>query len=99
MQEFALYKSTLRPLIRAADLYHVADRPDGVHWDGIEYYSKAERRGVLFAFRGNSPEEPTHRFRLSGLDRGRRYRLSFHDQGSAADALLSGETLARDGVS
>jgi hypothetical protein len=28
--EFALYKNPLRPLIREADLYHVAQRPDGV---------------------------------------------------------------------
>jgi hypothetical protein len=30
--QFALYKSALRPQIREADLYHVAERPDGVHW-------------------------------------------------------------------
>ena len=47
-REFALYKKALRPLIREADLYHVADRPDGVHWDGMEYYSArhAARRAV-----------------------------------------------------
>jgi hypothetical protein len=91
-----LYKSALRPLIREADLYHVADRPDGVHWDGIEYHSALLRRGVLYAFRGSGTDEPTHRYVLRGLDPRRLYRLSFHDRGSAAN--MSGETLMRDGV-
>ena len=50
----ALYKAKLRPLIREANLYHVSDRPDGVHWDGIEYFDQARSKGVLFAFHGSS---------------------------------------------
>ena len=57
--QIALYKSALRPLIREADLYHVTERPDGVNWDGIEYYSGKLRRGVLYAFRGTAPDR-TH---------------------------------------
>jgi hypothetical protein len=96
-REFALYKATLRPLIRAADVYHVADRPDGVHWDGMEYYSPEVRRGVLYAFRGSAGDLPTHRFRLAGLDRGRRYRLKFQDN-PAANRELTGESLMQMGV-
>jgi hypothetical protein len=95
---FALYKSTLRPLIRSADLYHVAARPDGLHWDGIEYYSTSLRRGVVYAFRGAAPDEPTHRYRLAGLDPERRYRLKFQDQGAAADQVLTGHDLLQSGV-
>jgi Melibiase/Glycosyl hydrolase family 36 C-terminal domain len=96
-REFALYKSALRPLIRAADLYHVADRPDGVHWDGMEYYSPQVRRGVLYAFRGSASDLPTHRFRLTGLDPGRRYQLKFQDN-PAANRELTGESLMQMGV-
>lgn len=96
--EFALYKSALRPLIRSADLYHVSARPDGVHWDGIEYYSPAEGRGVLYAFRGSSSEEPSHRFRLGGLPAGSRYALHFQDPGTDADREESAETLTQEGV-
>jgi hypothetical protein len=95
--EFSLYKSALRPLIRAADLYHVAGRPDGVHWDGIEYFSTSAARGVLFAFRG-STNETAHRYVLKGLDPERSYRIAFHDRGAAGAAILSGATLMRDGV-
>jgi len=96
--QFALYKSALRPLIRAADLYHVSQRPDGVHWDGIEYYSARLGRGVLYAFRGSAPDQPAHRFRLRGLTPGRRYALKFQDQGAAADRVQTGEVLMQQGI-
>ena len=96
-REFALYKARLRPLIRTADVYHVADRPDGVHWDGMEYYSPQVRHGVLYAFRGSASDLPTHRFRLTGLDRGRRYRLEFQDN-PAANRELTGQSLMQMGV-
>jgi Melibiase/Glycosyl hydrolase family 36 C-terminal domain len=97
--QFALYKSALRPLIRTADLYHVSPRPDGVHWDGIEYYSAALGRGVLYAFRGSGPDEPVHRFRLSGLSPHSRYGLRFQDRGVAESRVHSGEELMQHGVS
>jgi alpha-galactosidase len=96
--QFALYKSALRPLIREADLYHVSKRPDGVHWDGVEYYSAGLGRGVLYAFRGSEPDQPTHRFRLLGLIPGRRYALKFQDQGAAADRVQTGHVLTQQGV-
>jgi hypothetical protein len=96
--QFALYKSALRPLIREADVYHVGERPDGVHWDGIEYYSARLRRGVLYAFRGTASDEPMHRFRWSGLKAASRYRLKFQDQGRAADRVLAGDSLMREGM-
>jgi alpha-galactosidase len=96
-RELALYKASLRPLIREADLYHVADRPDGVHWDGMEYYSARLRRGVLYAFRGSASHLPMHRFRLAGLNRGSRYRLTFQDN-PAANRQLTGESLMHMGV-
>ncbi len=98
-RQFALYKSALRPLIREADLYHVAERPDGVHWDGVEYWSAARHRGVLYAFRGSVPDEPVHRYHLRGLDPRRHYRLKFEDAGQTAGRVETGDSLLRDGVS
>lgn len=96
-QEFTLYKSKLRPFIRDADLYHVSERPDGVHWDGTEYVDALQKRGVLYAFRGSTQAESTHRFRLRGLQTGRQYRLHFHDH-SSPDASVKGEELLRAGL-
>ena len=96
-KEIDLYKKELRPLIRDANLYHVSPRPDGIHWDGVEYWDPAHKRGVLYAFRGTIEGEQTHSFRLQGLDPSTRYRLQFHDH-SAPDSIHTGEQLMRDGL-
>jgi hypothetical protein len=97
LEELRFYKSTLRPLIRNADLYHVGARPDGRGWDGTEYIDAANGTGVLYAFRGSDRGETSHRFLLKGLQPERRYRLHFHD-GSAGDIVRNGDELSRLGV-
>lgn len=96
-QAIALYKRELRPLIRDARLYHVSDRPDGVHWDGAEYWDPARGKGVLYAFRGSIANESAHRFVLAGLTADRQYRLHFED-GTAPDRVALGSELMREGV-
>lgn len=93
----ALYKAHLRPLIREADLYHVSDRPDGVHWDGIEYFDPKRRKGVLFAFHGSSTDEEIHIFKLKGLDSDRRYKLTFQDH-SSSNQSATGTDLMNKGL-
>jgi alpha-galactosidase len=96
-QEFALYKEKLRPFIRDADLYHISTRPDGIHWDGLEYYDAKRARGLVYAFRGSVQRETTHTFSLYGLDPHGQYRLHFHD-GSVPDRTESGRDLLRKGL-
>ena len=96
-QTFALYKEALRPLICDAQLYHVSDRPDGVHWDGMEYWDPKQGKGVLFAFRGADPEEDAHSFRLSGLRDQDRYHVHFED-GTAPDRVAKGTQLRVSGL-
>ncbi len=96
-QAIALYKSELRPLIRDAHLYHVSERPDGVHWDGVEYWDPARGRGVVLAFRGTTPDQAEHRFVLAGLDPAKNYRLHFQD-GSAPDSSATGSDLMGQGL-
>jgi alpha-galactosidase len=93
----ALYKSELRPLIRDANLYHVSERPDGIHWDGMEYWDPARGKGVLFAFHGSAPGEPSHRFVLQGLKPGTRYRIHFAD-GALPDRVVAGHELMKQGL-
>jgi len=92
-----MYKSQLRPLIREANLYHISDRPDGVHWDGMEYFSPLAHRGVVYVFHGSSQEEAEHRFLLRGLTATAKYQVHFHDH-SAVDQILNGESLMTQGV-
>ena len=96
--EFAVYKDRLRPLIRAADLYHVGGRPDGLGWDGIEYFSTTQHRGVLYAFRGSSAQDDVHRFRLRGVAPEQRYRVSFTNDSAQGALTLSGRELLEHGV-
>jgi hypothetical protein len=95
--EFALYKQKLRPLIRDADLYHVSARPDGVHWDGIEYFDAKRGTGVLYAFRGSTPSEGRHTFAVQGVRPGHTYRLQFTDH-SAPDRSIAGSELLQSGL-
>ena len=96
-EEVELYKKELRGLIRDADLYHISARPDGIHWDGLEYWDSQRKRGVVYAFRGKTEEERAHSFPLQGLQPEKRYRLSFHDH-SAADRVVKGRELMHDGL-
>lgn len=96
-QEFTLYKERLRPFIRDADLYHISARPDGVHWDGIEYYDARRAKGVVYVFRGSMQGETTHTFRVYGLNPRKQYRLRFQDN-SAPNRTESGDELLREGL-
>lgn len=96
-QEFDLYKSQLRPLIRDASLYHISERPDGVRWDGMEYFDPQSHRGVVYAFRGSTESESEHRFFLRGLQTTSRYKLRFHDH-SSDDQIVEGTELMKAGL-
>lgn len=96
-QAFVLYKQKLRPLIRDAHIYHISQRPDGVHWDGMEYWDPGRRQGVVFAFRGSIADEPDHRFILAGLKNDERYRLHYQD-GSMPDSIQRGSELMSNGL-
>ncbi len=91
------YKETLRPLIRQAQLFHISARPDGVHWDGMEYWDLAQKRGIVFAFRGSGNDESEHHFVLAGLDPHQHYHLHFED-GSSPDTELTGRSLMSTGL-
>jgi alpha-galactosidase len=96
-QEVDLYKKELRPLIREANLYHVSPRPDGVRWDGVQYWDPERRRGVVYAFRGTIERENAHSFMLKGIQASGRYRLKFHDH-SSVDRNVTGRELMGPGL-
>ena len=97
-EEIQLYKSKLRPFIRDADLYHISERPDGVHWDGIEYFDPKQDRGVVYVFRGSTENEATHGFFLQGVRPDEQYKVHFQDH-SSPESNLSGRDLMEKGLS
>jgi alpha-galactosidase len=96
-EEIALYKRELRPLIRDADLYHISQRADGAHWDGMEYFDLRSKRGVVYAFHSSSTNDAQHRFVLSGLHPNAHYRLRFRDH-TSPDRVMSGAELLHPGL-
>ena len=90
----ATYKNKLRPLIRNADLYHIFPRPDGLHWDGVEYFDPEAKRGVVYIFKpveGNGDD--TRPIRLRGVQADAPYHVTFED-GSNPSVDKSGKELA-----
>jgi hypothetical protein len=96
-EEFRLYKSELRPLIRDANLYHISDRPDGLHWDGIEYFDPRTHHGVVYAFHGTIETVPEFNFSLRGLQADASYQLRFHDH-PEMNRTEKGRKLMNDGL-
>ena len=79
------------------ELFHISPRPDGVHWDAVQYWDPARRQGVVYAFRGSVPDEVQHRFALKGLRGPERYLIHFRD-GSAPDQEATGNDLMQQGI-
>jgi hypothetical protein len=73
----------IHPLVRRADLYHILPRPDGKHWDGIQYYDLAARKGVVYLFKP-APAADTIVIKLRGVEPGKTYRVTFEDGTSPA---------------
>jgi hypothetical protein len=92
----ATYKAKLRPLVRAADLYHIFPRPDGRKWDGVEYYDAVAGKGVVYVFKP-SAEPATETIRFKGLDAKQRYRVSFED-GTQPSSIRTGAELMDQGL-
>jgi hypothetical protein len=94
---FETYKTRLRPLIREAELYHISTRPDGIYWDALEYFDPGRGEGAVFAFRGSTSSEPSHRFWLKGLQPASEYELQFEDH-PASNRQARGSELMSSGL-
>ena len=95
-----MYKTKLRPLIRNGELYHVLPRPDGVHWDGVQYADKdaaGEIKGAAFLFKPSAQADDTVRVTLRGLAPDTRYALRFEDR-PEQNFTADGETLMTEGL-
>ena len=61
-----IYKQWIRPMLADVKVHHILPRPDGMHWDGMFYFSAASRRGMLYIFRPDAPDAQ-NTIRLKGL--------------------------------
>lgn len=91
-----IYKEWIRPMLQDVKVHHILPRPDGVHWDGMFYFSEPIKRGMLYIFRPDAPED-SQTIRLKGLDEKKSYWI-WGEDASLAPAQKSGRDLMRDGV-
>ena len=85
------YKSRIRPLVRNADLYHILPRPDGVNWDGVQYYDPATGKGVTYLFKPSAGSN-SRMISLRGVDPGTNYQVTFQD-GTNPNGVTTGQSL------
>ena len=91
-----IYRQWIRPMLPDVMVHHVLPRPDGVHWDGMFYWSQSLQRGTLYVWRPESPEAQ-QTIRLKGLEAEKKYWL-WSEDGSVSPGVKSGQELMQSGV-
>jgi hypothetical protein len=86
-KHWPLYKTKQRPILRGvkigdvpADVYHILPIPDGVNWDGIEYFNTSLNKGSVLIFKPSDKVSDSRVVKLKGLDRMASYSLTFQDR-------------------
>lgn len=94
-----LYKDFIRPLLTTSRVFHHTPALDAPEAEGrcvLEYAAPDGERALAAVFRLTSAPSAAYRFRPRGLDRGKRYRVTFDNTGETV--VLSGLELQRDGL-
>jgi len=81
-QHIALYKARQRPILRGCNVYHILPMPDGVNWDGLQFYNPELDRGSVFLFKPSDKavDGDAKVITLKGLNRKATYSLEFEDR-------------------
>lgn len=79
-----LHNEKIKPLIRHANLYHILPRPDGVHWDGMQYgcdYIPDNRIcGASFIFKPTDQDGTKKIVPVRGLNPDIIYSVEFYER-------------------
>ncbi len=101
-QHIALYRRYQRPILRGADVYHLAGFPfpDGRHWDGFEFFNPSLNKGSVILLKPlDSRVSDAPVIYLKGLSPTATYTLTFQDrtQMNAAYVSVAGSSLTAGG--
>jgi len=91
-----IFKSWIRPILKDVKVHHILPRPDGLHWDGMFYWSPSLLRGILYIFRPNN-DQAAQRIRLKGLVPEAQYRVHSED-GSVPEGIRAANDLMNSGL-
>ena len=94
-----IYTSFIRPFLSSCRVYHhtpvlLGREPRG--WCVLECVAEDYSRAVIGVFRLAGSADATYRLHPRGLEFGRRYQVTFDNEGMAADR--GGEELCREGL-
>jgi len=91
-----IYNEWMQPLVKKANIYHVLPRPNGVDWDGMQYFDPDTGKGALLVFKGSTPENSKN-VKLAGLDAGKSYHIWFEDK-TLPYQIVTGQQLMTTGI-
>ena len=75
-----LYQTKQRAILRGGDVYHILPFPDGVNWDGIQFFNTDINKGSVLLFKPSESAPDSKVIKLKGLDRKATYTLTFQDR-------------------
>lgn len=94
-----LYKSFVRPMMNTSRIYHhtpTFDGPEPQGWGVLELASSDRTKGIAGVFQLSAPCEREYLLRLRGLDRSKRYRVTWDNSGQSCE--IDGFTLTNQGL-
>ena len=94
-----LYKNFVRPYIDTSRIYHHTPEMQGSDphgWGVLELASQDRTRDICALFQLSAPTKPEYLLRLRGLDRSRKYRITFDNSGQSS--TVDGYTLMEQGI-
>ena len=96
-ETYAIYNAKQRQILRNCDVYHILPSPDGVNWDGLEYYNEKIGMGSIVLFRPGKKSETEKVIYPDGLKAGATYEVTFEDN-TDLNVTATGEKLMKDGI-
>ncbi|MBO5069762.1 MAG: alpha-galactosidase [Roseburia sp.] len=95
-----LHNEKIKHLVRHANLYHILPRPDGIHWDGMQYgmVEIPENRicGASFIFKPSDQDGTRKRIPVRGLNPDITYSAEFYEH-KAQSFVATGRELMEKG--
>ncbi len=103
-RHWPLYKSKQRPILRglkagdaAADVYHILPMPDGINWDGIEYFNTSLNKGSVLIFKPSESAPISKVIKLRGLNKTTSYTITFEERNDQS-RQMTGADLMDNGI-
>jgi len=101
-KHWPLYKSKQRPILRGlkvgdypAEVYHILPVPDGINWDGVEYFNTSLNKGSVLIFKPSEKAPEAKLIKLRGLKKSATYHLTFEDRVEQNTTMTGAELMDR----